>query len=55
MKRILSALFLFGALAVMIVVAIHPSSAEPTPLAKLKAQYAAKLKPSVDHSLFRAA
>ena len=52
MKRILLALFLFGALTVMIVVALRPSSAEPTPLAKLKTQYAAKPKSSVDHSLF---
>ena len=52
MKRILLALFLFGALTAMIVVALRPSSAEPTPLAKLKAQYAAKPKSSVDHSLF---
>ena len=52
MKRILLALFLFGALTTMIVVALRPSSAEPTPLAKLTAQYAAKPKSSVDHSLF---
>jgi octaheme c-type cytochrome (tetrathionate reductase family) len=52
MKRILFALLLFGVLAAMIVVALHPNSVDPTPLAKLKAQYAVKPKPSVDHSLF---
>jgi rhodanese-related sulfurtransferase len=52
MKRIVFALLLFGALTVIVVAALFPRGAEPTPLVKLKGQYAKKIKSSVDHSLF---
>ncbi len=38
--------------ASMVYVALHKSSSDGTPLTELKEQYARKIKPSVDHSLF---
>ncbi len=53
MKRILFALLLFGVAAVLVVGALHTKSTEQTPLAALSQQFARKVKPSVDHSLFQ--
>ena len=52
MKRIFIALILFGAIAGVILSALHTESTAPTPLALLKERYAAPEKPSANHSLF---
>jgi octaheme c-type cytochrome (tetrathionate reductase family) len=52
MKRIIVVLFLLGAFAAVAVVALRNPSAEPSPLARLKATFAQKRQPSVDHARF---
>ena len=52
MKRVFLAVIIVGVVIGMITTALQKNSEEPTPLARLKEQYAKKAKPSVDHTLF---
>jgi len=52
MKRVFLAVVIVGMVIGMVMTALQKNSAEPTPLVKLKEQYAKKGKPSVDHALF---
>lgn len=52
MKRIFVGLLAFAVFIALVITALHKNDVECTPLVDLKVQYAKKVKPSVDHSLF---
>jgi len=52
MKRIFVALLALGVFVGLVLTALHKTTIEASPLAKLKEEYSRKAKPSIDHSLF---
>lgn len=52
MKRIFAGLIALAVFVGLLVTTLHKNSSENSPLADLKAQFARKVKPSIDHSLF---
>ncbi len=52
MKRIFAVLFILGALAGLLIAALHKNSTPESPLALLREKYSQKHKPSADHSRF---